>query len=92
MIEPSGTMSGGGKSCLRGRMGRKVTTDTSGGETSAKDIAKMEQRLQQLNEECAELRRNKQDLEDSLQELNRSSREGNTNLQKWKIEIKVGSC
>ena len=89
MIEPSGTMSGGGKSCLRGRMGRRVATDTSGGEMSAKDIVKMEQRLQQLNEECAELRRNKQNVEDSLQELNRSSREGNTNLQKWKIEIKV---
>ena len=90
LIETSGTMAGGGNSCKRGLMGRNVTTDTSGKETSAKEIAAMEQRLQQLDEECGQLRATKQNLEDSLLELTRSSREGNTNLQKWKMEVKVG--
>lgn len=89
LIEPSGTMSGGGKSCLRGRMGRSVQTDTSGSETSARDIAAMEQKLQQLNEECSQLRQTKQNLEDAIVELNKSTREGTTNLQKWQMEIKV---
>ena len=89
LIEPSGTMSGGGKSCMRGRMGRNVATDTSGGETSAKDIARMEDKMQQLSEECARLRESKLKLEDALVEITKSTREGNTNLQKWKMEIKV---
>lgn len=83
-------MSGGGKSCQRGRMGRNVATDTSGNETSAKDIALMEQKLQQLNEECSQLRQTRQSLEDELVNLNKSTREGTTNLQKWRMEIKVG--
>ena len=92
MIEPSGTMSGGGKSCSRGRMGRNVTTDTSGNETSAREIALMEEKLQQLNEECGQLRQMRQTLEDEIGELNKSTREGTTNLQKWKMEIKVKYC
>lgn len=88
LIEPSGTMSGGGKSCQRGRMGRNVTTDTSGSEISAKEIAQMEQKLQQLNEECSQLRQRRQSLEDELVELTKLTREGTTNLQKWSMEIK----
>jgi hypothetical protein len=82
-------MSGGGNGCLRGRMGRNVTTDTSGSETSAKDIALMEEKMQQLTEECSQLRLRRQTLEDELVELNKLTREGTTNLQKWKMEIKV---
>ena len=89
LIEPSGTMSGGGKSCQRGRMGRNVATDTSGSETSAKDIALMEETMGQLSEQLAQLRQSKLALEDSLAEINQSLRQGNTNLQKWKMEIKV---
>lgn len=89
LIEPSGTMSGGGKSCMRGRMGRNVATDTSGGQTSAEEISRMEGKMQQLSEECAQLRESKLKLEDSLAEITKSTREGNTNLQKWKMEIKV---
>lgn len=70
-------------------MGRNVATDTSGKEVSAQEIAQMEQRLQQLNEQCAQLRTTKQSLEDELLELTKASREGTTNLQKWKMEIKV---
>lgn len=89
LIEPSGTMSGGGKSCMRGRMGRNVATDTSGNETSARDIAIMEQKLQELTEQCGQLRQRKVQLEDTLQELNRSTHDGATNLKKWRMEINV---
>lgn len=82
-------MSGGGNGCQRGRMGRNVTTDTSGNETSAKDIALMEEKMQQLTEQCSQLRQKKQTLEDELVELNKLTREGTTNLQKWKMEIRV---
>lgn len=90
LIEPSGTMSGGGKNCQRGRMGRNVTTDTSGGnETSAKDIALMEQKLQQLDVECQQLRQRRQTLEDELVELKKLINEGTTNLDKWKRDVKA---
>jgi hypothetical protein len=70
-------------------MGRNVTTDTSGNETSAKDIALMEEKMQQLTEQCSHLRQKKQTLEDELVELNKLTRDGATNLQKWKMEIRV---
>lgn len=82
-------MSGGGKSCFRGKMGRNVTTDTSGSEISAKEISMMEEKMQKLNEECSQLRQRRQTLEDELVELTKSTREGTTNLQKWKMEVKV---
>lgn len=89
LIEPAGTMSGGGKTCLRGKMGRNVTTDTSGSEVSARDIALMEEKMQKLNEECSQLRQRRQTLEDELVELTKLTRQGTTNLQKWNMEIKV---
>lgn len=89
LIESSGTMTGGGHGCARGRMGRNVRTDTSGNETSAKDIALMEAKMQQLTEECSQLRQKRQNLEDELVDLNKLTREGTTNLQKWKMEIRV---
>jgi predicted nucleic acid-binding Zn-ribbon protein len=70
-------------------MGRNVRTDTSGNETSAKDIALMEAKMQQLTEECSQLRQKRQNLEDELVDLNKLTREGTTNLQKWKMEIRV---
>lgn len=89
LIEPAGTMSGGGKTCLRGKMGRNVTTDTSGSEVSARDIALMEEKMQKLNEECSQLRQRRQTLEDELVELTKLTRQGTTNLQKWNMEIKA---
>ena len=88
LIETSGTLSGGGKSSS-GRMGRKVATDTSGTETSARDIALMETKLQELTEQCSQLRQRKVQIEDSLQEVNRFANDGATNLKKWRMEINV---
>lgn len=70
-------------------MGRKVATDTSGSETSARDIALMEQKLQELTERCSQLRQRKVQIEDSLQEVNRFANDGATNLKKWRMEINV---
>ena len=89
LIEPSGTMSGGGNRCSRGRMGRNVTTDTSGTELSAKDIAQMEQRLQQLTERLAELRQTKATLEEEVARLTRDIRDSSANLTKWKMEVQA---
>jgi predicted nucleic acid-binding Zn-ribbon protein len=45
--------------------------------------------MQQLTEECSQLRQKRQNLEDELVDLNKLTREGTTNLQKWKMEIRV---
>ena len=58
-------------------------------EVLAKEIALMEEKLQKLNEECGQLRQMRQTLEYKIGELTKSTREGTTNLQKWKMEIKV---
>ena len=58
-------------------------------EVLAKEIALMEEKLQKLNEECGQLRQMRQTLEYKIGELTKSTREGTTNLEKWKMEIKV---
>ena len=58
-------------------------------EVLAKEIALTEKKLQKLNEECGQLRQMKQTLEYKIGELTKSTREGTTNLEKWKMEIKV---
>ena len=58
-------------------------------EVLAKEIALTEEKLQKLNEECGQLRQMKQTLEYKIGELTKSTREGTTNLEKWKMEIKV---
>jgi hypothetical protein len=49
----------------------------------------MEEKMQQLTEQCSQLRQKKQTLEDELIELKKLTRDGTTNLQKWKMEIRV---
>ena len=84
-------MSGGGNSCSRGRMGRSVATDTSGVEMTAQQINQMEQRLQNLADECNQLRQTKSQLEDALANINKQRHQGATDVQKWRLEIKVHS-
>ncbi|XP_013190981.1 structural maintenance of chromosomes protein 4 [Amyelois transitella] len=84
VIEIAGTMSGGGRSALRGRMSSAVQHDTSGRE---RDPA-LERRLGGLETRLTELRSEQVNLEDSVVSLQKNAREGKTTLNKLNIELK----
>ncbi|XP_072946319.1 structural maintenance of chromosomes protein 4 [Epargyreus clarus] len=86
VIEIAGTMSGGGKTTMRGRMSSSVQQDTS--EQDPRVIQANENKLAQLEERLNELRGEQVQLEDTLVSLQRSTREGKTMLSKLDIELK----
>ncbi|XP_026735290.1 structural maintenance of chromosomes protein 4 [Trichoplusia ni] len=85
VIEIAGTMSGGGKTMMRGRMSSSVQQDTS--EQDPAVIQANEQRLARLDARLSELRNEQLELEDSSSALKRSTREGRTTLNKLNVEV-----
>ncbi|XP_076624364.1 structural maintenance of chromosomes 4-like protein gluon isoform X1 [Colletes latitarsis] len=75
LIELSGTMSGGGRSVMRDRMGQKVVTN----ELSVVDIERLQSDLDKTYEECNQLRVKYQSLESQIFTLN-------TNLKGMEVE------
>nr|XP_033323654.1 structural maintenance of chromosomes protein 4 [Megalopta genalis] len=66
LIELSGTMSGGGRTVLKGRMGQKVLRN----ELSAVEIEKLQANLDKIHTECANIRAEHQSLENQIHSLN----------------------
>lgn len=83
LIEIAGTMSGGGRTSLRGRMGQKVMRN----EPSADDIEKLQSELDELFTNVNQCKMQKQPLENQLQTLGISLREMKIDRDKFKIEI-----
>ncbi|XP_048487177.1 structural maintenance of chromosomes protein 4 [Plutella xylostella] len=86
VIETAGTMSGGGKTTMRGRMSSSVTQDTREQDPSA--LRASEETLAELERRLTELRSEQVSLEDSVASLQRSTRTGKTTLQKLSVELK----
>ncbi|CAH0403323.1 unnamed protein product [Chilo suppressalis] len=86
VIEIAGTMSGGGKTTMRGRMSSSVQQDTS--EQDPRIMQANERKLAGLEQRLTELRGEQVSLEDSVVSLQRSTREGKTTLNKLNIELK----
>ncbi|CAG4968620.1 unnamed protein product [Parnassius apollo] len=85
VIEIAGTMSGGGKSTMRGRMASSVQQDTS--EQDPRVIQQSERKLAALEERLRQLRSEQVTLEDTMVSLQKSTREGKTTLHKLNIEL-----
>ncbi|XP_041972452.1 structural maintenance of chromosomes protein 4 [Aricia agestis] len=85
VIEIAGTMSGGGRTALRGRMSSSVQQDTA---HDPRDVAAKEERLEGLQQRLSELRSEQSELEESLVSIQSSAREGKTTLQKLDIELR----
>ncbi|XP_039277022.1 structural maintenance of chromosomes protein 4 [Nilaparvata lugens] len=85
IIEPSGTMAGGGNRKLRGKMGRSVATVTGGrgggGEMSAAEMQQKEEQLQRQEEELREMRMRIATLERTVLQLR-------TNIDQWQKHVK----
>lgn len=85
LIELSGTMSGGGKSVLRGRMGRKVLKN----KLSMVDIESLQSDLDGTYEKCNQLRVQHQFLENQVHTLNTSLKVMEVDKEKLYIQVKT---
>ncbi|XP_003704537.1 structural maintenance of chromosomes 4-like protein gluon [Megachile rotundata] len=83
LIELSGTMSGGGRTALRGRMGQKLVKN----DLSAADFEKLQSHLNKTNEECNQLRARSQFLENQIHTLTVNLKNMKVNQEKLQIEV-----
>ncbi|XP_076645837.1 structural maintenance of chromosomes 4-like protein gluon [Halictus rubicundus] len=85
LIELSGTMSGGGRTVLRGRMGQKVIRN----EMSAVDVENLQVNLNKVHEECTKLRAEYQSLENQIHRLSVDLKDMVVEEEKLCIEVKT---
>ncbi|XP_015597298.1 structural maintenance of chromosomes protein 4 [Cephus cinctus] len=85
LIETSGTMSGGGRTVLKGRMGQSVVRS----EPSAADIEKLEKDLEIVYQECNSLRAKQQPLEGQIQTLSNALKDMTMDKEKFTIEVRA---
>ncbi|KAF3423457.1 hypothetical protein E2986_10535 [Frieseomelitta varia] len=85
LIELSGTMSGGGRSALRGRMGQRVVKN----DLSLADIKTLESNLDITCKECNQLKDRSQFLENQIHILNTSLKNMKVTKEKLFIEVKT---
>jgi chromosome segregation ATPase len=83
-----GTMSGGGKTVLRGRMGQSVAVTSV---ASPQKLDQMEQKLQNLESRARQLRTRQVALEDQVTLLPQQLQTMRMNLNKYKMDIQVCS-
>ncbi|RLU17701.1 hypothetical protein DMN91_009937 [Ooceraea biroi] len=85
LIELSGTMSGGGRTVLRGRMGQKVVRN----EPSSADIEELRSQLDSVFEECNKLRTKQQPLEQQIHTLSTALKDMTVDKNKFSIEVQT---
>ncbi|XP_013168763.1 PREDICTED: structural maintenance of chromosomes protein 4 [Papilio xuthus] len=85
VIEIAGTMSGGGRSAMRGRMSSSVQQDTS--EQDPQVLQQNENRLIALEDRLSNLREEQVVLEENIISLQRTTEGGKTTLNKLRIEV-----
>lgn len=89
LIELAGTMSGGGKTVLRGRMGQSVAATSS--VVSPRKLDQMEQKQQQLETHVRQLCTRQVSLEDQVASLSEQLRTMKMNLNKYRLEIQFSA-
>jgi len=85
LIELSGTMSGGGRKVLRGRMGQKVVRN----EPSSADIEELQSQLNSVFEECNKFRIQQQPLEQQIHVLSTALKDMTIDKDKFDIEVQT---
>ncbi|PNF36219.1 hypothetical protein B7P43_G09723 [Cryptotermes secundus] len=88
LIELAGTMSGGGKTVLRGRMGQSVAVTSV---ASPCKLDQMEQKLQKLESRARQLCTRQVSLEDQVTLLSQELQTMRMNLNKYEIEIQLSA-
>lgn len=85
LIELSGTMSGGGRTVLRGRIGQQILKN----ELSSIDIEILQSNLNKTYEECNQFKIRSQSLENQIHNLNIDLRNMKINKEKLNIELRT---
>ncbi|XP_014485429.1 PREDICTED: structural maintenance of chromosomes protein 4 isoform X2 [Dinoponera quadriceps] len=85
LVELSGTMSGGGRTVLRGRMGQKVVRD----EPTNTDIERLQSNLDVVFKECNEARTRQHTLENQIRVLTTALKDLRVDEKKFSIEVKT---
>ncbi|XP_033759958.1 structural maintenance of chromosomes protein 4-like isoform X2 [Pecten maximus] len=86
LIDQSGTMSGGGKSVCKGRMGSAVVADVD-----PKELNNLENSLEKLANDAQQSRANKERLEDLIREQEKSLNNIKHTIEKCEMDIKAMS-
>lgn len=85
LIELSGTMSGGGRTVLRGRIGQQILKN----EISSIDIEILQSNLNKTYEECNQFKVKSQSLENQIHNLSVDLRNMKINKEKLNIELRT---
>lgn len=85
VIEVSGTMSGGGKTQIRGKMSSSVQQDTS--EQDPRGVKDLEGQLENLEKRLKKVRADLQGREEAISRLQANFTEGTNNLRKLNFEL-----
>lgn len=84
-----GTMSGGGKTVLRGRMGQSIAITST--IVSPRKLEQMEQKQQHLETQVRQLCTRQVSVEDQVSKLSEQLKTMKMNLNKYRLEIQVCS-
>lgn len=92
VIEVHGTMTGGGKSQIRGKIGETVKTKTAVKDTSfsgpgGEDIEQMQVKAQDMHSRICYLQQEQGELEKRVGELRQSLRAKETQLKRFSIDV-----
>lgn len=85
VIEPAGTMSGGGRSVLRGRMGKQASVVN----VDPKEIEHAEKQVEELMQKATALRNERKQLEESVHNLTRDLKSMNRDYQRSTMEVEA---
>lgn len=90
VIEMSGTMSGGGKTQMRGRMGQKVQTKTatSRNSMSERDLENLAQVAQNLQGRINDLQQRQGTLEEEIKQLTFAIRQKEQEVNRLQVQVK----
>ncbi|XKL63421.1 hypothetical protein PGB90_005785 [Kerria lacca] len=85
LIEISGTMSGGGKQIMKGKMGTSISVSTDVG--SANEVSHLEQTVVHLEEQLQEIREHEKSSEEILSKCGPTIKTIKMNINKLTIEV-----
>ncbi|CAH1155594.1 unnamed protein product [Phaedon cochleariae] len=83
LIETTGTMSGGGKTVSKGRMGQSVRVSN----VNPRELENLEETIQQLEEHVREMRQNQTSLENQVNTLQPELRQMKFDFEKFSMEL-----
>uniref|UniRef100_A0A915KEZ3 SMC hinge domain-containing protein n=1 Tax=Romanomermis culicivorax TaxID=13658 RepID=A0A915KEZ3_ROMCU len=90
LLDPSGTMSGGGNKQMKGRMGSSVVAH-AGTDMKREDIEKLDKKMEQLSQQLNAKRQKRLELEKNLDQISRDSQKLKVLIDKTATELEASN-